>query len=276
MHLLWTGIVLFVVPILLNKFGYTTASRILLCYFSVCFIWYAYIWLMLGMKVVEQANYDSVRIHLLAVSFIPYLLLDKRKPHLLILGILPTLISVLCFEQILSLFGVGIHQRGVPGDESILVGMRTFIGYCVISVGCFTFQSIITYNDELNKMMLLELKRKSVQIFAQNEEIQTQNEELMKSHQRLNEINHHLEEMVMKKTKSIKQQNETILKYAYSNAHHVRGPIARILGLIQVSRLKTDLDYPWFLEKVEYETKQVDRIVTSITRELDEIDDQES
>jgi hypothetical protein len=46
--------------------------------------------------------------------------------------------------------------------------------------------------------------------------------------------------------------------------------------LIQVSRLKTDLDYPWFLEKVEYETKQVDRIVTGITRELDEIDDHDS
>jgi len=273
--LLVTGIGLFVCPILLNRFGLTTVSRILLCYISVCYIWYAYISLMRPQQLVEQAFYDSLRIHLLTVSFIPYLLLDKRKPYLLFFGILPTLISLLFFEQILSQFGVGIYQRGDPGNESVLIGMRTFVGYCVISIGCFTFQSIITYNDELNKKMLLELRRKSALITAQNEEIQLRNEELIQSQERLNEINHHLGELVVKKTQSIKQQNETILKYAYSNAHHVRGPIARILGLIQVSRLKTDLDYPWFLKKVEDETKQVDRIVTRITKELDEIEDTE-
>ncbi|HTF19282.1 MAG TPA: hypothetical protein VK658_14470 [Chryseolinea sp.] len=275
LRLLSVGILFFACPIVLNRSGFTTASRLLLCYFSVCFIWYAYISLMTAMTSIEQASYDSARIHLVAISFIPYLLLDKRKPHLLILGILPTLISLLFFDRIFSQFGLGIDQHELPGQESVLMGMRTLVGYCIVSVGCFTFQSIITYNDEVNRKMLLKLKLQSEQIKAQNEEIQSQNEELLASQEKLNEINHHLEDMVLKKTASIKLQNEKILKYAYSNAHHVRGPIARILGLIQVSKLKTDLNYLWFFEKVEHETKQVDTIVASITKELDGIDQSE-
>ena len=267
LHFLSVGLASFIIPILLNRAHFTTLSRILLCYTTVCFVWYTYVSLMRGLKVIEQANYDSLRIYLLALSFMPYLLLDGKKPFLLIAGILPTLVSLVFFEWALSQFGVGIHQRGVPTDESALVGIRTIVAYCVMRISCFIFQAIIIHNDSLNKRMLSELKIKS-------ELIETQNEELVQSQGRLNEINQHLEDLVLKKTEDIKSQNEKILKYAYSNAHHVRGPVARLLGLIQLSKLETDLDYRWFFEKVEHETKQIDDIITGIAKELDEIDQQ--
>lgn len=260
------GFFLFVVPIVLNRLHFTTLSRMHLCYAPVCYIWFVYVLLMRDMPVVEQASYDSMRIHLLAVSSIPYLLLNDKK-YLLILGILPTLMSILFFDSTLAQFGVAINQKGVPNAESDLVGVRTFIAYAVMSTSCFIFQAIITYNDALNKRIRSELKSKS-------EQIKSQNEALLQSQERLNEINQHLEELVSKKTEDIKAQNEKILKYAHANAHHVRGPIARLLGLIQLSRLEPELDYPWFLEKVEDAAKEVDIIVTGISHELDEIDHQ--
>lgn len=259
------AIVMFLVPILLNRSGQTTLSRLVLCYSPVAVIWLVYISVMKDMEIIEQAGYDSQRIHLLAVSFIPYLLLDIKKPLVLAIGILPTIVSLLFFDSILSLFELGINQRGVPGIESILIGPRTFIAYCIISGGCLMFQSIISYNDELNRKILSELKLKS-------EKIKSQNEQLMENQNTLNEINLHLEELVLKKTESIKQQNERLLKYAHSNAHDVRGPIARLLGLVQLSRLKTDLDYPWFFEKMENESNKLDEIVKKIASELDQID----
>ena len=265
LHFLIVGLVSFIIPVLLNRVYLTTLSRILLCYTTVCFIWYTYISLMRSMKVIEQANYDSLRIYLLALSFMPYLLLDSKKPILLIAGILPTLVALVFFDWALSQFGVGIDQRGVPTHESALVGMRTIVAYCVMSISCFIFQSIIIHNDALNKRMLSELKLKS-------EQIETQNEELVQAQERLNEINQHLEDLVIKKTEDIKSQNEKILKYAYSNAHHVRGPVARLLGLIQLSKLETELDYRWFFEKVELSAKEIDEIITGISKELNEID----
>jgi hypothetical protein len=255
----------FISPIMFNRAGMTTLSRLILCYTPVGLIWYVGISTVLYRPVIEQAAYDSLRIFLLAFSFIPYLLLDSKKPYLLILGILPTLISLLFFDSIFSLFGLGIQQRGVPGDESLIIGARTFIAYGLISICCYIFHSIITYNDELNRRILEELKNKS-------EEIKAQNEELVQSQGRVNEINLHLEDLVLKKTKNIRQQHERLLKYAFANAHHVRGPVARLLGLIQLTKMKTDLDYPWFFEKVEHEANQVDEITRGIAKELDAID----
>ncbi len=69
------------------------------------------------------------------------------------------------------------------------------------------------------------------------------------------------------------RHNKKLLKYAYLNAHEVRGPVARLLGLIQVSKLDTDPDYPWFFEKVENEATSIDKVLKVITEELNEIEE---
>jgi len=141
--------------------------------------------------------------------------------------------------------------------------MRSMIAYFIISAGCFTFQSIIIQNDKFNRRLLSELKEKT-------EEIEAQNEELIQGQDKLNEVNQHLEDLVDKKTENIKTQNEKLIKYAFTNAHHVRGPVARILGLLQLYRMDTDLNYPWVFEKIEEETKQIDEIIKGIGNDLNE------
>ncbi len=78
-----------------------------------------------------------------------------------------------------------------------------------------------------------------------------------------------MEDLVEERTRKVIEQNERILKYAYANAHHVRGSVARVLGLIQVSRLKTDLDFHWIFEKVEAETKDIDIILKRIAKDFE-------
>src|SRR5690349_17706316 len=51
-QLLAIGMVFFVSPILLNRAGFTTASRVLMCYFSVFFIWLGYISPMMAMPAI--------------------------------------------------------------------------------------------------------------------------------------------------------------------------------------------------------------------------------
>ncbi len=50
--------------------------------------------------------------------------------------------------------------------------------------------------------------------------------------------------------------------------------MARILGLIQLSKIKTDLNYPWFFEKVEHETSQIDEIINRISKDLDKTNEE--
>jgi len=107
------------------------------------------------------------------------------------------------------------------------------------------------------------------QLAAQKEEIATQNEELIQSQENLSQLNSHLERLVVERTKEVHKQNEQLISYAYSNAHHVRGPVARVLGLIQLSKMEVDLDYPFLFQKIEEQTKEIDEVVKRINRELE-------
>jgi|GEM_PF-4576784 len=73
--------------------------------------------------------------------------------------------------------------------------------------------------------------------------------------------------------KKLRRQNEQLFKYAHLNSHEVRGPVARILGLIEVTRLDKDSDYLDFFEKVKSETKDIDKILRTITVELNKIEE---
>jgi len=255
------GTVLFIAAIVFNRLFLTTLSRLYLCFLPITFVWYSFIRGMKLLPSIEPTVYDGLRVFLLAISCIPYLLLDKKHLSFFILGILPTFISIFFFEFILSAAGVGYTQNGISGTVFDYIQMRTVISYLIISACCFAFQSIISNNDDFNQRLLSQLKEKT-------NEIETQNEELLKSHNSLNEINQHLESLVEVRTLEIQKQNDMLVKFAYTNAHHVRRPVARVLGLIQLSKMKTNLDYPWFFEKVEQETKEIDLIVKRIATEL--------
>ncbi len=113
------------------------------------------------------------------------------------------------------------------------------------------------------------LAEQNLELIEKSNEIETQNEELVQSHENLRDLNNHLESLVNERTEEVQKQNEQLIKYAYSNAHHVRGPVARVLGLIQLSKIETNLDYPFLFQKIEEQTKEIDEVVKGINRELE-------
>jgi hypothetical protein len=255
------GFILFSATTLLNRLRLTTLSRLYLSVLPIAYLWYIYIASMKLMPTIDTSIYDSLRIFLLALSCIPYLILDKKQFPVFVVGILPALISIVLLEYLLGFVGLDHVTRGVPEFNYQYIQMRTIVSYLVISSCCIVFQIIIQRNDEFNQRLLAQLKVKS-------DEIAAQNEELLQSEENLNMVNQHLESLVEERTKKIREQNEVMLKYAFTNAHHVRGSVARVLGLIQVTRLKTDLDFPWFFEKVEHEVKEIDLILKRIASDF--------
>ena len=99
-----------------------------------------------------------------------------------------------------------------------------------------------------------------------------QNEELIQGQEKLNETNQYLEAEVSKKTENIKLQNRALINYAFANAHHVRGPLARILGILQLTKIDKDLDHVWVFKQLEDETNQIDVVVKQIGKDLNELE----
>jgi signal transduction histidine kinase len=119
--------------------------------------------------------------------------------------------------------------------------------------------------DQIN----FALRLANVELISKANEIEAQHEELIQSHESLNELNRNLEKMVMERTQKVHDQNQMLLKYTYTNAHHLRGPVARLLGLINVHKLDPNPDYNFFMSKMEDQAMEIDNVVKQINEELE-------
>jgi signal transduction histidine kinase len=172
-------------------------------------------------------------------------------------------ITCLC---ILALFLV---QFKVPSlrirpdtSEIITVAITYGVLYFVLSYCTVVLKSRY---DLIN----LALRNANIDLVSKANEIEAQHEELIQSHESLNELNRNLEKMVMERTQKVHDQNQMLLKYTYTNAHHLRGPVARLLGLINIHKLDPNPDYNFFMAKMEDQANEIDNVVKKINEELE-------
>lgn len=69
------------------------------------------------------------------------------------------------------------------------------------------------------------------------------------------------------------KRNKKLMNFAFSNAHHVRGPVARMMGLVELVKIDKEADHQWYVQTISNEVHELDKITKSIARELDEIDE---
>lgn len=84
--------------------------------------------------------------------------------------------------------------------------------------------------DELNKHLMIVNR----EVQTKNEELEAYGEELLASEEELKQINENLNALVENRTEALRKQNEKLLQHAFINAHKVRSPLARILGLVNL------------------------------------------
>ena len=91
----------------------------------------------------------------------------------------------------------------------------------------------------------VDLKTKELQqtIFELNlslSKVQDQSEVIRLQSDEIRKINEGLESLIEEKTLLIRKQNEQLKAYAYANSHKVRGPLARIMGLITLIQVEQE------------------------------------
>lgn len=70
---------------------------------------------------------------------------------------------------------------------------------------------------------------------------------------------------------ALRNLNSRLLNYAHLNAHEVRAPLARVLGLIELSRLDCKLDPHWCMKQIAVEAAEIDKVLKNITTELNTV-----
>lgn len=108
-----------------------------------------------------------------------------------------------------------------------------------------------------------ELAEKQEEILRQSEELASQNIEMEK-------INTNLETLVEERTKTIKEQHERLIEYAYFNSHQIRGPLARILGLISIVDLEFKDAFGPYTQMLNQAGTDLDIAIRKVNELLDE------
>jgi hypothetical protein len=141
------------------------------------------------------------------------------------------------------------------------------------SITYYVLYFIISYSTAILKLRYdennLALRKANDELHTKAEEIEAQHEELLQSHDNVNEMNRNLEKIVMERTAKVHAQNEMLLKYTFTNAHQLRAPVARLLGLISIRKLDVNPDNNFFFTKVEDQANEIDTVVKQINAELE-------
>jgi tetratricopeptide (TPR) repeat protein len=158
---------------------------------------------------------------------------------------------------------LALKSKEIESQSIIITTISTLlVALTVLGVIVYRY-----YRDK--KKSHLELEKLNRQIYEKHEEILAQTEELTQANQEISRINESLEAEVSHRTEKIERQNRMLIEYAYSNAHNVRGPLARILGLASLMSREDD---PELLK--EYNTfiyvsaQELDNVIRAINVKL--------
>ena len=114
-----------------------------------------------------------------------------------------------------------------------------------------------------------ELRQKRIEIEEKNRKLEQAQQEILKVNQELKETNANLDSLVKKRTDAlvralnkVKESKEELENFVYRASHDLKGPTARLLGLVQVAKIdKAALEKMDLLNHLESVTQGMDKIV---------------
>lgn len=129
--------------------------------------------------------------------------------------------------------------------------------------------TIVSVGLVLTGVLAWFLFRQRKKILFQKEAIELQAGALLQLNKDLNELNKHLEARIDSRTKQIIQQNKKITEYTFINAHKLRGPVASILGLINLLPQVTPEEREAILQHIKTCGEQLDAVIHEVSKNLE-------
>jgi tetratricopeptide (TPR) repeat protein len=95
--------------------------------------------------------------------------------------------------------------------------------------------------------------------------IKSQARELEQAYDKIHQHNLALEGNIAERTRQLNQQNRQLIQYAFFNAHKVRGPLARIMGLVNLlPKAEHDTEFRFILQRLDESALELDKVVHEI------------
>lgn len=155
---------LYALPIVFNRLGHTTISRVLVCWLPPVASVAAAVTSFSILRIYESSTYASFQFFLIAFGCFPFLVFKLSEWRPIVLCLSAPALAILLYNPILNFYEVGYWQMGLHDSGYSFNTFRAFISLVVINLAIFQLKLIIEKNDRLNSCLMIELKEKNKMI----------------------------------------------------------------------------------------------------------------
>jgi signal transduction histidine kinase len=285
----------------LNFIGLTRASRFLL---SLVIPITSLTMTMTG-RIQNPDNYQYTRspaiyCALLACAVIPVLIFTSREKKLMMLCLGINFTFFVSLSILLRYYSV---LREFPSVSQFISGNFTLvIAYALLVGSVLSLKAIIDDYEVKNELLISDLNEKNSaleksnrelhdlykNIETQNEEILSQSEELIQSQDNLIQANNEIERQKLKveeqneflsktlderssdllfSNKQLVAQNNELQQFSYTVSHNLRGPVASMLGLINIHQYaQSDTERKELLSLLKQAAEALETVIVDLNK----------
>jgi signal transduction histidine kinase len=240
---------------LINRFGYHRLGRTALTLAMVCgALAFTIARKMTSFEALPMNTFYQSRAALTVFCIIPFAIFHFRERGLLVLNLLICMAALISYDPIHNFLGVGFYQLGFVDPDYYYVNVVYAIVLLILvaTVGFFKYE--VDAAERQNEDLINTLHTRNITIEEQKEELTSQGEVLKEL---LKERDKDLSQV----TQELIRFNHELLQYSYTVSHNLRGPVARILGLLDI----------YFNHSDDTEKRNLAGMILQATRELDTI-----
>lgn len=207
-------------PIIINAFGFTRISRMLLSWLTPLIVTVYSVYNKSHGIDIETASYVGFRTTMIAASIVPFLVFELNQKSWMIVSVLVPVAIILGYDTIHSWFGVGYYQMGLTDISYPINNIRAFIAILIIGSVTVILKLLIAKGESDNERLVKELSEAHQEVQAQLKEIVAKNQEINQQNQHIQSQNQLLEiryqdilksqQRLIENQQDLKKANETI------------------------------------------------------------------
>src|SRR6187551_593923 len=284
---------------LLNRFGFTVASRIWMSIFLPVLVTIVSVY----SKTIyydqqEELDYFTFRIIILGSCIFPLILFSLKEKSLLVLCSIITLGVLMAHDPIHHYFGVGYREDNLKEGNYTFTNVVILITYCILTGAIIFLKWVLETTERKNDILIAdlnetneilveknaEIEAQSAEIMAQSDNLHANQTKLLQAYRVINEQkgklvdeNKNLESELVQKNKDLIETNTELIKhnnelrqFSYTVSHNLRGPVASLLGLIAlIDPKRFPADEERILNYISTSTDRLDNIIKDLSKIID-------
>lgn len=227
-NLAFVASLIFLVPIILNRWQYLNGSRL----FLVTSLSLASIIISITDKIdiagqLEEFQYFHFRLLLIVAGIFPLILFKLNEPKFWMTASSINILCIIFYDPIHEFFGVGYYQVGFLAPNYYFLNYMVVATSLILAGSTYFLKFSFEETEKTNEGLIQNLNQANQVIYQQQKILSEENVQLS---QNLQEKNKQLTEA----NEELVRHNNELQQFSYTVSHNLRGPVASLGGLLNL------------------------------------------